>query len=480
MRVSMKKGAYATACEAFSAGEVEDYTVIINSNGVVNPCTTDTIPPEFTNCPQNIILSTTDSTAIATWVIPSISDNCSPATYFETPGVIFSNYQPGTAFPIGATKVTYATTDAKDNKANCNFIVTVERKVIDNSCKKYTVQNTNDICGQTWKPFGMTLKLNNQNQYYHSDQLIFENSGTTAILRGIFRSPQWLPVQVNITLSGGTTTAPAGSPRRTNCSGTGSNYKYFTNISGTVVINGKNLTISSKGSAFQVGTGANLQNLTDLGASGQFMLSDSTLGEFGFKLTNEAPCNSVEPLILNHKPIFELEARNEMDKAYLVWVNNTGFKNDYFEVQKSDENGIFKTLDIVNEHHFDTQVHTYQFTDKQMGDVENMYRIKAVEKSGDITYSDVKILKYQHFTDATVFPNPAADKIYISLKRYENRHIKILIYNQLGITVKQFDYAQTSDLPIEMSVEDLQKGIYFVRITAIGKKDIVQKIFISE
>ena len=481
MRISMKKGAYSTACEAFAAGEVEDYTVIINSNGVVNPCTTDTIAPEFSNCPQNIILATTDSTAIATWVIPSISDNCSPATYFETPGVVSTNYKPDTAFPLGTTKVSYGTADATGNKAaHCNFNVIVERTVIDNSCKKYTVENTNDICGQTWKPFGMILKLNNQTHYYHSDQLIFENSGTTAILRGTFRSPQWLPVQVTINLLGGTSTAPTGSPRQTNCSGTGSDYKYFTSMSGTVGIDGKNLTISSRGSAFQVGVGANLQNQTDLGASGQFILSDSTLGEFGFKLTNATTCNSVEPLVLNQKPVFELEVRNEMDKAHLMWVNNTGFKNDYFEVQKSDENSIFRTLDFINEPHFDTQLHTYLFTDIQMDDGENIYRIKAVHKSGDIAYSDVKTIKYLHFADAGVFPNPASDKIYISLKKQGNKNIKILIYNQLGISVKQLSYFQTSDLPIEMSVEGLQKGMYFVRITTAGQKDIVKKIFVSE
>ena len=117
MRVSMKKDAYPTACETFAAGEVEDYSVVIQAAGV-DPCATDVTPPVLTNCPINIPLTTTGTTAVATWTAPTATDNC------VTPSVS-STYNSGFAFPIGSTTVVYTATDAKNNTVTCRFNINV-------------------------------------------------------------------------------------------------------------------------------------------------------------------------------------------------------------------------------------------------------------------------------------------------------------------------------------------------------------------
>jgi HYR domain/Domain of unknown function DUF11/CARDB/Secretion system C-terminal sorting domain len=87
-----------------------------------NPCATDVTPPTFANCPTNINLTTTGTTAIATWTDPTATDNCG------TPSVL-SNYNSGFAFPLGTTAVTYTATDAKGNKATCSFNVVVAQSI---------------------------------------------------------------------------------------------------------------------------------------------------------------------------------------------------------------------------------------------------------------------------------------------------------------------------------------------------------------
>lgn len=129
MRVSMKQGAYPTACETFNAGEVEDYTVNI-LNGVPVDCTLDSIPPVLTNCPTNINLITTDSVAVATWSNPTISDNCT-----TTPSVS-SNFQSGSIFKLGTTNIVITVQDAKNNTAYCRFSVIVTRQAVDSNTVK--------------------------------------------------------------------------------------------------------------------------------------------------------------------------------------------------------------------------------------------------------------------------------------------------------------------------------------------------------
>ncbi len=97
-------------------------SVLVNNVKVVtgvNPCNTDKQAPVFANCPQNINLTTSTTTAVAKWTPPTATDNCT-----ATP-LVSSNYNSGFAFPIGSKTITYTATDAKGNKATCNFTVNV-------------------------------------------------------------------------------------------------------------------------------------------------------------------------------------------------------------------------------------------------------------------------------------------------------------------------------------------------------------------
>ena len=366
--------------------------------------------------------------------------------------------------------------------------VSVIDTTVQTNCQKYAVSNTNEICQQTWKPYGMILVQNNVKQYLHSQAVVFENLGTTAVLRGSYRTATWAPVQVTITFSGGTAVAPVGSPAASACGGNGTGFTYFTAMVGTVVLNGQTLTISRRGASFQVGNGANLQSSIDLGAAGQFTLSDGTFGEFGFKLGTSVACTAPDPAALasNNKPILQLEARAAVEKIHLTWVNNTSFKNDYFEIQKADEQGNFKTIDIVNENNLDANLHDYFFIDTPFTasgtpqEGVNVYRIKTVFRDGKALISDVKTVTLSSFNDVVIYPNPASDKVFVSLKKYEDANVKILIYNTLGTLEKQFNVTNSSNECIELDLENLKTGHYFMRIVAPGKRDIVKALMIGK
>ena len=100
--------------------------LVIEYTTGVNPCSPDVLPPTITNCPANISLTTTGTTAVATWTVPTITDNC---TTNITPSVISSptsGLTQGSAFPIGTTTVTYNASDAANNNAvPCVFTVAI-------------------------------------------------------------------------------------------------------------------------------------------------------------------------------------------------------------------------------------------------------------------------------------------------------------------------------------------------------------------
>ena len=81
----------------------------------------DITPPVITGCPSNIIVNDTAApcNSIATWVEPTVSDNCS------TNITITSNFASGSVFPDGVNTVTYTVTDEAGNVTTCSFTVTV-------------------------------------------------------------------------------------------------------------------------------------------------------------------------------------------------------------------------------------------------------------------------------------------------------------------------------------------------------------------
>ena len=86
-------------------------------------CANDNTKPIFANCPANINLTTTGTTAVATWNTPTVSDNCTANITPSVSSTPTTGLGKGSNFPIGTTTVTYTAKDAKGNTATCSFAV---------------------------------------------------------------------------------------------------------------------------------------------------------------------------------------------------------------------------------------------------------------------------------------------------------------------------------------------------------------------
>ncbi|QQS27772.1 MAG: HYR domain-containing protein [Sphingobacteriales bacterium] len=102
----------------FSGTTTVNYTVIDASGNSAGCSFTVTIndgqPPVLSPCPANIV----NCNNTITWTPPTATDNCITVNVTGT-------HNPGTAFPLGTTTVTYTATDGANNTATCSFTVTV-------------------------------------------------------------------------------------------------------------------------------------------------------------------------------------------------------------------------------------------------------------------------------------------------------------------------------------------------------------------
>ncbi len=85
---------------------------------LTNSCFNDTIAPVLGACPANITVTTSTTSATATWTNPTATDNCSTATVVSAP-------TSGSNFALGVNTVTVSAVDGAGNKKSCTFTVTV-------------------------------------------------------------------------------------------------------------------------------------------------------------------------------------------------------------------------------------------------------------------------------------------------------------------------------------------------------------------
>ncbi|HYV93405.1 MAG TPA: T9SS type A sorting domain-containing protein [Chitinophagales bacterium] len=105
-------------------------------------------------------------------------------------------------------------------------------------------------------------------------------------------------------------------------------------------------------------------------------------------------------------------------------------------------------------------------------DLDQVEDIYITAKSYDsITNSDILTLKYSQPTGILspvhssgkfleVFPNPAFDKLHITVQSATTEKTGLKIFNVLGIMVKSLELNGTE---AEIDISDLQQGIYFLR-----------------
>lgn len=79
----------------------------------------DIVAPEFSGCPDDMVVNTDSCSIPVSWVQPIATDNCNPDP------TIFSIPDPGDIFPTGFTTVQVFVVDPSGNQDTCTFVVEV-------------------------------------------------------------------------------------------------------------------------------------------------------------------------------------------------------------------------------------------------------------------------------------------------------------------------------------------------------------------
>ncbi len=166
-------------------------------------------------------------------------------------------------------------------------------------------------------------------------------------------------------------------------------------------------------------------------------------------------------------------ANKKDDNADLIWTVDNEENNAYFDIQRSVDGRVFTDVTRVNALRNGRTSNTYTIPDvniSRLGSKILYYRIKQVETSGEIVFSEVRQLNLttKNFTIG-LYPNPVVSATKLVVDAPEAGKAFIIIRDAAGKTVQQINMEFVKGVnQKELNASMLPAGDY--NVTVMGEK----------
>lgn len=167
-------------------------------------------------------------------------------------------------------------------------------------------------------------------------------------------------------------------------------------------------------------------------------------------------------------------------KVKLDWSTASEQNNDRFEVQKSNDGRIWNTIATLKGQGTSNEVSNYSSYDNKPSTGLNYYRLKQFDVDGRSTYFEVKSLKFDDHTNATltVSPNPTRGVINFKLDNVSANNASVSMSNSNGKVIYR-DVIKAIDAGKLYRLNLAQKpapGMYILNIQAEGVMESIKVI----
>ncbi len=160
---------------------------------------------------------------------------------------------------------------------------------------------------------------------------------------------------------------------------------------------------------------------------------------------------------------FNAEISNKV--AVLSWTTENEIRNHYYVVERSSNGSRFDSIGMVMGRN-NTSAFTYTFTDKQLLNGNNMYRIRQIDLDGATTYSKVITVKNMNAAEGfKVFPTAATTQINYSTTVEKATSVQVIIADAAGRVMHQSTRLLTAGSNQQsVSIENFSKGNYYLLV----------------
>jgi len=203
----------------------------------------------------------------------------------------------------------------------------------------------------------------------------------------------------------------------------------------------------------------------------------------GMANMNPSCCNFIQPLdiqcldytYLNPLPV-ELTSftGTQQQKAIdLTWTTASEYDNDYFIIERANENGEFEQIAVTQGAGTSLAPNTYKFTDERPNSGTNYYRLSQVDYDGAMNESSKIAVDFYNGFNISLTPNPVkGNRLRIDVGSEEQGELIIEVFDMVGKPIYRNLIAINRGRTIEeLQLTDLSAGLYIMRTQ---KDNVVQ------
>ncbi len=166
------------------------------------------------------------------------------------------------------------------------------------------------------------------------------------------------------------------------------------------------------------------------------------------------------------------------------WVTEAETNNDHFEIERSFDQKNFSTVALVFGQEGNTnESNKYNFTDKAK-DLSShkviYYRLKQIDIDGQVTYSVVKMVRFnatiQSFVQ--VYPNPYVEKVNVNFISDDDGNAELRMINAKGQVVasKKASILNGNNNLELTNLSSQTSGLYVIQVIVNGNVSVTQKL----
>lgn len=174
--------------------------------------------------------------------------------------------------------------------------------------------------------------------------------------------------------------------------------------------------------------------------------------------------------------LLDLQAFQQEEHVELFWLNNTGWKNDRFILEKSTDGERFEPVGEQGNGSDDSQVKLYRADDERPAGGANFYRIRLLLQNGETVFSN---LAQAHFpldpSEIQIFPNPASEAAWLYLEKFAGKPVVVQVFDPMGRQVFEREFAEAPGA-VRLSLQDLKEGLHSVAVQAEGFRWQVKRL----
>ncbi len=161
------------------------------------------------------------------------------------------------------------------------------------------------------------------------------------------------------------------------------------------------------------------------------------------------------------------------DNAKLNWTVESDDNNRYFDVERSTDSRNFKPYAKVDAKANGKTINTYEIADYNLSKVGSpviYYRIKQVDKNGEITFSNIRNLNAdRNGPPASLYPNPVKNITRLVVDVDAPGKALVVIRDVNGKAVKQMNMQFAKGInQQDLHVADIASGEYMITILGEG------------